>query len=55
MRALIKTLIGDLPNLALVIGVVALAWLLARVGAARDAAYLTPALLLLGAAWFARG
>lgn len=54
MSTLIKTLIGDLPNLALVAGTVALAALLIRTGSAHAAAYITPALLLAGAAWFAR-
>lgn len=55
MSALIKTLIGDLANLTLVAGTVALATLLMRAGLALAAAYITPVLLLAGAAWFARG
>lgn len=54
MKAFFKTLFGDLYNLAFVAMVVALTALLVHTGLARDAVYAMPALLLLGAAGFAR-
>ncbi|MDE2463995.1 MAG: hypothetical protein KGO02_09820 [Alphaproteobacteria bacterium] len=54
MNAFFKTLFGDLYNLGFVAAVVALTALLVHVGLAKDAAFIMPATLLLGAAVFAR-
>ena len=54
MKAFFKTLFGDLYNLGFVTAVVALTALLVHFGLAREAAFLMPATLLLGAGAFAR-
>lgn len=53
MQAFFKTLFGDLYNLAFVSAVVGAAALMVHFGAARDAVYAIPVLILLGAGWFA--
>lgn len=53
MRAFFKTLFGDLYNLAFVAIVVGAAALMVRLGLAKDTVYVVPAMLLLGAGWFA--
>ena len=53
MNAFFKTLFGDFANLALVSAVVGAAALMVHFGAGKDAVYAVPAVLLLGAGWFA--
>jgi len=53
MKALFKTLFGDLTNILFVAIVLVLELLLVRDGHARDAAFAVPLLILAGMAWLA--
>jgi hypothetical protein len=53
MKALFKTLFGDLTNMAFVAVVVALEALLVYSGCVRDAALVVPAATFAGIAWLA--
>jgi len=53
VNAFFKTLFGDLYNLAFVGSVVVIAAAMIRFGVGREAVYTVPALLLVGAGWFA--
>lgn len=53
MKAFFKTLFGDVKNLVFVLGIVAIAALMTRFGAGREAAFIIPILIMTGATWFA--
>jgi len=53
MSALIKTLVGDVHNIAVVAGVTAVAVVLVGAGEAAIAAYVVPPLTLVGIGWLA--
>jgi Na+-driven multidrug efflux pump len=54
MKALCKTLYGDFRNLSVVVGLVAVEFILARFGHGHAAAYATPLLALGAVTWLAR-
>lgn len=53
MKALVKTLVGDRRNVAVVALIVAIEVLLVHLGVARDATVAVPPLVLAGIAWLA--
>lgn len=53
MKALFKTLFGDVTNMAFVAVVLALEALLVHNGYARDAAFAVPVVILAGMSWLA--
>lgn len=53
MKALIKTLFGDRRNLAVVTVIVALEFVLVRLGGGRECVFVAPPLILGGTTWLA--
>jgi hypothetical protein len=53
MKAFCKTLYGDFRNLSVVVGLVAVEFILVQAGYGHEAAFATPLLALGGIAWLA--